>query len=425
MYSEKISRTKPGLFYLRLSPELVFIISSLVVNGGNYLYNMLLGRYLGPEAFAETGLIITLLLILSFLGMTFQIVTAKYVVELKEASLIFYVRMKSIGWVLGVIGSLLIVLFSEPIRVFFQASNTLIFYLFALSIPFYFVMSIRRGALQGKKQYGALSSTYQGEMWSRLLITLPLILLDLFNSSVTVAMGITLSIIVGYFMSNGVESLFRSTSKAVLSKKIWSTIIAFILSTVLYEFTQILINYADLLTVKHFMTEMEAGLYTSLSLVGRMIYFIAWMFVILLLPDVVNKKNEGVPHGQVLVKYVLLISFFSGTVVLGCFLFPNLVIGLLFGNKYSSIEPLLWKYALATSFFAISIVFIYYFLAINKYLPLYMALGFALLQLFSYTFFHESIAEVVIVQMITMGALVVTLVTYFLLNTRKDKVSCQ
>jgi hypothetical protein len=53
------------------------MVTILLVNGGNYLYNLLLGRMLGP-GFSDAAILITLLLILSFVGMTFQIVTAKY-----------------------------------------------------------------------------------------------------------------------------------------------------------------------------------------------------------------------------------------------------------------------------------------------------------------------------------------------------------
>ena len=64
----------------KVSPEQLFMGSVLLVNGGNYIYNLILGRLLGPESFAEAALLVTLLLILSFLGMTFQLATAKFAV---------------------------------------------------------------------------------------------------------------------------------------------------------------------------------------------------------------------------------------------------------------------------------------------------------------------------------------------------------
>ena len=50
----------------KLGPEQLFMVTILLVNGGNYLYNLILGRMLGPEAFSDAAILITLLLILSF-----------------------------------------------------------------------------------------------------------------------------------------------------------------------------------------------------------------------------------------------------------------------------------------------------------------------------------------------------------------------
>ena len=62
----------------KISQEQLFMLSVLVVNGGNYLYNLILGRVLGPAEFADAAVLITFLLVLSFVAMTFQLVTAKF-----------------------------------------------------------------------------------------------------------------------------------------------------------------------------------------------------------------------------------------------------------------------------------------------------------------------------------------------------------
>ena len=76
----------------KLGPEQLFMLTILLVNGGNYLYNLILGRLLGPEAFSDAAILITLLLILSFVGMTFQIVAAKYAVLFQENKLLLFLK---------------------------------------------------------------------------------------------------------------------------------------------------------------------------------------------------------------------------------------------------------------------------------------------------------------------------------------------
>ena len=67
----------------------------------------------------------------------------------------------------------------------------------------------------------------------------------------------------------------------------------FFMLTAFYELTQILINNSDIILVKHYFDNEQAGLYASLALIGRVVYFVAWMFVMLLLPKVIQLKKEG------------------------------------------------------------------------------------------------------------------------------------
>jgi len=69
----------------KVSPEQLFMLSVLAVNGGNYLYNLILGRVLGPTQFADAAVLITFLLVLSFVAMTFQLVTAKFSVLFEQS----------------------------------------------------------------------------------------------------------------------------------------------------------------------------------------------------------------------------------------------------------------------------------------------------------------------------------------------------
>lgn len=104
---KSVQVTKPFISK-QFSAEQLFMVTMLVVNDGNYLYNLILGRLLGPEAFADAAILITFLLILSFIGMTFQIVTTKYVVIYTFRKRIAFIRLMTkyalfSGIVLGLI----------------------------------------------------------------------------------------------------------------------------------------------------------------------------------------------------------------------------------------------------------------------------------------------------------------------------------
>ena len=56
-----------------------------------------------------------------------------------------------------------------------------------------------------------------------------------------------------------------------------------------------------------------------------------------------------------------------------------------------SIAPLLWKYALATGIFAVSNIFAYYYLSLDKYVPVVLSGLFGMLQVFCIVFYHDSL----------------------------------
>jgi len=205
-------------------------------------------------------------------------------------------------------------------------------------------------------------------MISRLLFTIVAILfVPNLPSAIIVASGITLSFVFGLqpFQKIFLKKLTLEKRETISIQKIatFFALIAF------YELTQIIINNSDVVLVKHYFNNEEAGLYASLALIGRAVYFVAWMFLMLLLPTVLTLKKEGKNTRPILIKYVGYIVALSAIIVATTYFFPNLVVNLMFGEDYLSIAPLLWKYALATSIFAIANIFAYYFLSINKYIP--------------------------------------------------------
>lgn len=401
----------------RISPEQLFMISVLLVNGGNYLYNLILGRFLGPEKFADAAVMITFLLVLSFIAMTFQLVTAKFSVLFEnDIFRVFLSKIYKNAALVGVLLGLVVVFFSAELQSFFKTSSSNMFLVFGLGIPFYFLMSVNRGVFQGKKELTSLSITYQLEMLSRLVITFGLLYFLEIETSVLISLGIFLSFIFGLFpfkIKN--SSLFN---RLKLEKYQSKMVRNFFLITAFYELTQIIINNSDILLVKHYFSSYEAGLYASLALIGRVVYFIAWMFVMLLLPKVVKLKKNGKPTLPILLKYVGYIFIISFLIVLACFLFPNLIIRILFGEGYLHISQLLWKYAFATGIFAISNIFAYYYLSLDKYVPVILSGVFGMLQILLIVLFHTSLEQVVHVQILAMILLLLIQLSYFFL---KDK----
>ncbi len=395
------------------------MLTILFVNAGNYLYNLLLGRILGPSEFADAAILITLLLVLSFVGMTFQVTTAKYAVLLEGNQLhIFLKLIFKYALLFGILLGCIVLLLSHQLQEIFKTKTSLMFVLFGLGLPMYFIMSINRGLYQGKNDLRNLSKTYYFEMLCRLILTLLLLcLLPQIQSSIIIALGILISFAFGLIPF---QKIINSKNNQTLSDNLdTKSIITFFALTAFYELTQIIINNSDIMLVKHYFDNEKAGLYASLALIGRVVYFVAWMFVMLLLPKVIQLKKQGADTLPILLKYVLYIVCLSTIIVLSALLFPEIVVRLMFGDKYLPIAFLLWKYALATSIFAIANIFAYYFLSINKYIPVIISAFLGLAQIILIVLYHNSLEQVVVMQIIAMVVLLLFQLFFFFFNNNK------
>ena len=99
------------------------------------------------------------------------------------------------------------------------------------------------------------------------------------------------------------------------------------------------------------------------------------------------------------------------------FLFPEFVVSILFGDAYVGIASLLWQYALATSIFAVSNVFAYYFLSLDQYIPVIITGVLGITQVVLIVFFHESLKEIVTMKIIAMSILLAVQLMFFYGNT--------
>lgn len=402
--------TPPVFIGKIITPVRFFVISTMIVNGGNYLYNLVLGRILTPQAFSEAGLMITLLLVFSFIAMTFQIVSTKFSIELHGQQLhAFKTWIRKTGLISGSIICFFILLFQSSISDFFQLGQSWTLVIFACALPVYFMMSVERGEVQGKEAFYTLSSSYQLEVWVRFGATLLLIQWMEWPVAESISIAIVLSIVAGYFATGTKVRFNTSSANFDMQKKV----LRFFLLTAGYECAQILINYSDILLVKHYFDATQAGLYTSISLIGRMIYFVTWMVVMVLIPKVIRAKKEGGDFKKSLVSYFGIIAGLSSALILAAYLFPNLIVLNLFGASYLPIANLLWVYGLATALFALANIFVYYFLSLDQYIPVFIAIFMGIVQVGLFLIFHDSLAQIIWVQVINMSILLTVQIGFF------------
>lgn len=403
------------------SASLLLMVSMTIVNAGNYAYNLILGRWLGPTRFADLSLMVTLLLMMTFITAPLQMTAARYAAihtadgDQKSLAGIRH-WLKRIGLGGGLLLAGFFVLGSGLWQNLFATESALPFVLFGLAMPFSLLQSLERGMLQGQTRFGILAATYQVEMWSRLGIG---ILLVAWGMSVNGAvLGISLSFALTWFAAH--RAVTGLPAAALPDQATQKALTLFAVPVVISQLGQILINNSDVLLVRRFFPAEMAGQYAALALIGRIVFFATWSVVTSMFPMVAQKHKKGEAHTHLLWLSLGIVAAISTPAILITWAWPEWVVGWLFGSQYLGIARLVWLYALATGLYALANVVVSYRLSLGagKSTGLVIAAGAA--QVLGILLFHQTLEQVVWVQVVVMASLFCILLIYWGWNQQQN-----
>ena len=401
------------------SASALLMLSMTVVNAGNYIYNLIMGRWLGPSLFADLSLIVTLLLVVTFLTAPIQMTAARYSAihtadgdEKTLASLRRFIWFVALG--LGLMLTVFFAILAPALKSFFHTKSFLPFIIFGAALPFAMLQSVERGMLQGRTNFKILAVSYQVEMWSRLLVSILLVALGLSVNGAVI--GISLSFVFTWLVARSAVTGLRSREN--ISKEMRAELLAFAAPVLVSQLGQILINNSDVILVKRFFEASDAGRYAALALIGRIVFFATWSVVTTMFPIVAQKQKMGEPHAHLLWISLGIVAGVSLPIVLLTLFVPEWVVSILFGDKYLSIANLLWFYALATTLYAMGNVVINYRLSLGMGRETGFAIAAGIAQVLGVIFFHQSLAQVVYVQVIVMATLFLALMWHNFLHEK-------
>lgn len=388
-----------------LGPGTFLMGATFIVNLSNYGLNLILGRLLGPDGFSEANLIATLVMVLSFAAMGLQLTVAKITAE-GSADVLGYMQKKV--FVISMTLMVMLLGVSPLLSQFFNFRSPYSLVVLFVGVPFYFLMSISRGHFQGGKRFYKLAWTYLIEMVVRVGVTI--LLLNLFSSEGLETEIVAAGFLVSFFMTHIAS---RTAYKNLpVSKESLQPILKFLGIIALYELSQILINNSDVILVKHYFEAKEAGLYAAMALLGRAVFFATWTVVTIMFPKVIELEKQGLPHQRLFLLSLAVVGGLSLTMVLGSYMYGEVVMQLAFGSAYADVADRLWVYALLTSLFACANVFVYYNLSLEKYYPVVISLVVGGLQVVMLYFFHSSITQVLYVQLGLVSYMLIGMMVY-------------
>jgi len=402
-------RVPPKTFLSQLlGGSLTLLAGSGLVGVANLVYNVATARLLGPTGFAHATAVYTLLMLMSAITLSFQVVCAKYVASATSAEdkASAFAQLHQRAWMAGIAIGLLLLLARHALVQYLNLPDPALISLLALGTAFYIPLGARRGYIQGIHAFGALAVNFILEGLVRLGGVFLFVALGLGVQGAVLAS--VLAVIITYFAA-------RPSPSAALSGS-WRISIPFLegVQAIVFFSGQAVINNFDIVLVKHFFPPGEAGLYAAVALVGRLITMCAWSVVNAMFPVSAGASSDDDERSPVLFTSLSLV-FIILTVLIGAlWMVPSLLWTTLFGSHFGigaqgGFASLLILYAVATGIYSLSSVIITYEISRRIGHTSWIQLAFSGALAIGICVFHDSLRQVIVVQLLLMAILLVVL----------------
>ncbi len=399
-----------------LSGTFVLLSASGLATAINFAYNIAVARFLGPTAFGHATAVYTLLILISAVTLSFQIVSAKVVAQqssLEGKSAVYRGFHKS-AWACGIAVALLLLVFQRAIADYLNLPSPILVVLLAIGVAFYVPLGSRRGYIQGAYGFHRLATNLVLEGLVRLGGSLVLITLGLGVQGVIAANAAAIA--VAYLAAA------PKLAAAVPHELHIPDAFREALQAIVFFAGQALINNCDIVLVKHFFPSTEAGLYAAVALVGRVIFAFSSAVVNTMFPLVAGTRVEERKGHRVLLTSLLLVLGIGSSLALGLRLAPAGIWTAFFGPQFAilgkyGLPYLLALYAATTVVYSLSVVVIAYEMSYKIANTSWVQLAFSGVVVAGICRFHSSLQQVIWIQLVLMVVLLNVVAVPFVLNS--------
>ncbi len=387
------------------------------LNFGNYFYHLLMGRMLGVSFYGALESLISLLYILFVptLALTFVIVkfVSRYKGKKDYASIsdfYNYLLGKIILYGSGI--SVLLILFSPFIKNFLHLSSFLLVFLLSITFLINLVYVLNKSTIQGMSSFFNFSVLSFIETGIKLVLGVILVYLGfrVEGAFASIGIGFLLALFLSYYL---IKSLLKRKLSLTSSFPHKKELIKFALPTFVTTLALTSLFTTDVILVRHFLSSVNSGYYSALSVLGKIIYFGASPIVLVIFPMASESHANGEKYLKFLLWGFLITLFICVFITLIYFAESKLMVGLLFGPKYLAVAEYLGLFAIFMSLYSICSLLANFYLSIHKTMTSIPVAVAAISQILLIVLFHENITQVIYVSIIVTFVLLISLLLYY------------
>lgn len=385
-----------------ISGSSIIFIGSFLVSIGNYIYNLLMGRFLNVQDYGLLTSLTSLLILLGLFSNAFMNIFVKFAATFKGADndsgtkMLFSYGVRILG-VFGIILFLLLILLIPVLRSFLHIDNPGYIFYIILAVLFSLFLTLPLGLLQGRMQFIPLSFANLSQPVIKIIVALILLSFgfSIFSPLIAIAVSVLIPMII----------LYLYFYKNIMNKKVdvVSDHQSFKKQFIHYSYTFFLagagialMSNTDILLVRHFFNEIVSGQYAALSLMGKAIYYLVIPINFAFFPLIAYKRERKEPlFGTVLLAFSIVTgaSLFLSFIY---FAFPSVILSIFFPSpEYQDLKQYLGLFSLYIMVFSLASLLSNFFLSIGKTGVYKISLVAAFGQIILILLFHDSLFQVI------------------------------
>lgn len=397
------------------SGSFLMIGGSMAINALSYIYHLVVGRLLGPEEYGVLASVFSIFYILSVVPLSSSIAIVKFIASSKKDSEVAetYKGINDFVLKLAIGMAVSILILAVPVSQFLRIQNPISVMILSPIVFFSLLTLVNQSTSQGLLRFiGVVGPNFISNS-IKLLLGVGLILLGLAvpGAMLAILVGSAMAYLYSLFVIRRSLRNFKGEGKFNMKP-----FFKFAFPVLLQAFAFTALFTVDVILVKHFLPEFEAGLYASLSTSGKIIYFAVTPIAGVMFPVVSKKYAANESYRKIFLLSLMGVLVIALGIDLIYFFFPTAAISLLFGSKYISAAGSLILMGIFMTFYSVDYFLVNYFLALGKTkvvaLPIIAAVLQAILIWFMFHTTINSVLQVSIVIMLTLFVLLSSILVY-------------
>ena len=396
---------------------IILFTATMIGNFASFLYHFGMGRFLGPVEYGALGAILSIFYFILVPFNVIQTTISKFVAkfkaenEEKKINYLFYKSIKKL-FIIGIISTIIFLILS-PIIADFVKIKTINMIILAIIIPFALLLPINRGVFQGLQTFKKLGANIIIETTAKLAVGFMLVLIG--YRLIGAVIGLVAAYVIPFIISIiQLKKYYSKYQQDIKQKEIYKysipVLITLLSLTAFYS--------VDVIIIKHYMSETDAGYYAATAILGRIVFFATLAISMVMFPKVAEMDAMKKPNKHILNKALALVAIVGLGITLGYFLLPKLVVLLLFGKDFLPITKYITAFAFLMSFFSLIYLTAMYNLSINRTKFIYILLVFNIIEIIALAIMHNSIAQAITIMTIIMVLMFIILLLYTYKNAK-------